>query len=157
MFRPELRETVPGKEFELTLTTVPPFTSGTHTARITIKTSNPDMPELAVQAVATVLPAVQVAPSAIQLTSPKLAAAEKKYVVILNHRGGDLSVSDLRASVEGIEFTTNPSPDRKQFTITLTFPAGFEARQGGGMLFSGKTSHPDLPTFEIPIVYVGNR
>ncbi|MBM2851340.1 MAG: hypothetical protein HW418_4282, partial [Anaerolineales bacterium] len=140
-FRPALKEIVPGREFELTITTVPPLTNGTHTARITIKSSNPKMPDLAVQAVATVLPAVQVAPTEIMLTTTKLTAAEKKYVVVLNHRGG----------------ATNATPGGKQFTVTLTFPAGFEARTDRKMLFTGKTDHPELLTFEVPIVYVGNR
>ncbi len=157
LFRPELREVVPGREFELTVTTVPPFPVGTHTARITMKSSNPEMPELAVQAVATVLPAVQVAPTEIMLTSVKLAAAEKKYIVVLNHRAGDLRLSELKTNLDGVDVSTNPSPDRKQFTVTLTFPAGFEARTNGRMLFSGKTNHPELPAFEVPIVYVGNR
>ena len=156
-FRPALREIVPGQEFELTITTVPPLRNGTQTARISMKSSNLQMPLLIVQAVATVLPAVQVAPTEIMLTTLKLAAAEKKYDVVLNHRGGDLKLSELKTNVDGVEILTTTTPNGKQSTITLTFPAGFEARTTGKMFFSGKTSHPELPSFEVPIVYVGNR
>ena len=156
-FRPVLKEIVPGREFELTITTVPPLAAGTETARISMKSSNPKMPDLTVQAVVTVLPAVQVAPTEIMLTTKKLAVAEKKYVVVLNHRAGDLKLSELKTSVAGVEISTSPTADRKQFTLTLTFPAGFEARTTEKMFFSGKTNWPELPVFEIPIVYVGDR
>ena len=152
-----LKEIVPGKEFELTVTTVPPIANGTQTARITMKSSNPKMPELTVQAVATLLPPVQVAPTEIMLPMAKLTAPEKRYVVVLNHRGFDLQLSDLKTNAEGVEITTNTTPDKKQFTVTLTFPAGFQADAPGKRFVSGKTNHPDQPTFEVPIVYTGNR
>lgn len=157
VFRPELKETVPGREYELTITTVPPLATGTQTAHVTMKTSNPDMPELTVQAVVTVLPPIQVAPTEIVLTATKLTTAEKKYVVVLNHRGGDLQLSDLKTNVDGVEISTNAAANGKQFTIALTFPAGFAARPAGKMFFSGKTNRPDLPSFEVPIVVAGNR
>lgn len=155
MFRAELREITPGREFELTLTTVPPLREGTINARVTMETTNPEMPELAVQAVATVLPAVQVAPAEIVLTSPKLAAAEKRLVVVFNHRADDLRLFDLETYPSGIEVTASPASSRGQISVTLTFPAGFEVRIGEKMFFRGKTNHPALPVFEVPIVFRG--
>ena len=156
-FAPVLKETVAGQEYELTVTTVPPLPNGTQTARITMKSSNPQMPELSVQAVYTLLPPVQVAPTEIMLPMARLAAPEKRYVVLLNHRGGDLQISDLKTNAEGVELTTGATPDRKQLTILLTFPVGFQADAPGQRFVRGKTNHPDLPTFEVPIVYSGNR
>ena len=49
--------------------------------------------------------------------------------------------------------STNATPDKKQITVILTFPAGFQADAAGKRFVSGKTNHPDLPTFEVPIVY----
>ena len=153
VFKAEVREVQPGKEFELMITTVAPMPPGTSSARISMKTSNPDMPILAVQSVATLLPPVQVAPTQIILPGAKLAAAEKRYVVILNHRASDLVVSDLKSNVEGVGVSMNENPANRQFTIILTFPAGFQARGSEKMLFSGRTNHPELPTFEVPITY----
>ncbi|MBI5766278.1 MAG: DUF1573 domain-containing protein [Verrucomicrobia bacterium] len=157
VFAATLKETVPGREFELTLTTVPPIANGTHTARITMKSSNPRMPELTVQAVATLLPPVQVAPTEIMLPAGKLAAPEKRYVVVLNHRGYDLQVSDVRVDAAGAGFSLNASPDKKQFTIMVTFPPGFQADAPGQRFVRGKTNHPEQPSFEVPIVGTGHR
>lgn len=156
-FMPVLKETVPGKEFELTLTTVPPLASGTHTARITMRSSNAKMPELSVQAVATLLPPVQVAPTEIMLPMAKFTAPEKRYVVVLNHRGFDLKLSDLTTNAEGVEISSKVTPDNKQFTVTLIFPANFQSDAPGPRFVRGKTNHPELPTFEVPIVYAGSR
>ncbi|MBI4660272.1 MAG: DUF1573 domain-containing protein [Verrucomicrobia bacterium] len=139
-FKPELKEIVAGKEFELMISTVPPLTNGTHSARISMKTSNPQMPALSVTAVATVLPAVQIAPTQIMLPAAKLTAAEKRYVVILNHRAADLKVSDLKLNVDGVDISTNTNPGSRQFTVILTFPAGFQARESEKMVFRGSKS-----------------
>ncbi len=156
-FQPALKEIVPGREFELTVTTVPPLANGTTTAHITLKTSNPKMPALTVQAVATLLPPVQVAPTEIMLPTAKLLTLEKRYVVLLNHRGFDLQLSEVKTNAAGVEITTSITQDKKQFTVLLTFPAGFQADAPGKRSVTGQTNHPELPTFEVPIVYTGNR
>lgn len=157
-FKPVLKEIVPGRDFELQVTTVPPFESGTHTARIALKTSNADMPTIIVQAVVTVLPAVQIAPTELMIPIAKLAAPEKRYIVVLNHRGGDLQLSDLETNARGVDFSVQRNPDGRQFTIALTFPAGFDASAPGDRLyFRGKTNHPGTPTFSVPIVFAGQR
>ena len=156
-FKPVLKEIVPGKEFELQVTTVPPFESGTHTARIALKTSNAEMPTIAVQAVVTVLPAVQIAPTELMFPVAKLATPEKRYVVVLNHRGGDLQISDLETNARGVEFAVQRNPDGRQFTIALNFPAGFDAAAGDKLYFRGRTNHPGTPTFSVPIVFAGQR
>ncbi|MEW6158773.1 MAG: DUF1573 domain-containing protein [Verrucomicrobiota bacterium] len=151
--KPEVREVIPGKEFELLVTTVPPLTNGTHIGKISIKTSSPQMPLLSATAVATVLPPVQVAPNQITLPGPKLSRMEKRHVVILNHRANDLHVSDLKLNAEGVLISTNLNPGGRQITVTLTFPVGFNAPESQKLVLSGKTSHPELPTFEVPIIY----
>ncbi len=156
-FKPELKEVAPGKQYELVVTTVPPLQEGTQTARITMRSSNASMPEISIQAVATVLPAIQIAPTELMFSTRKLTAAEKRFAVVLNHRGADLHVTDLTTDAPGVELTTTTSSDRKQFTITLNFPAGFEIHPNDKFTVRGKTDQPSVPSFEIPIVFAGDR
>lgn len=156
-FKPELKEVVPGKQYELVVTTVPPLHDGTQSARITMKSSNEKMPEVTIQAVVTVLPAIQVAPTELMFAVRKISAPEKRFAVVLNHRGADLHVTDISTTAPGVELTTNLSADKKQFTITLNFPAGFEFKPGDKFVLRGKTDQPTVPSFEIPIVYAGDR
>ena len=157
LFKPVLREVVPGKKFELRISTVPPIPNGTQTGRIQIKSSNAHLPDLTVQAIVTVLPPIQVAPTELMFTAPKLTAAEKRFVVILNHREADLQVSGVSTNAKGVDLTTHLGADKKQFTITLTFPAGFEIHPGDHLYVRGKTNQPSTPTFEVPIVYGGDQ
>jgi hypothetical protein len=157
LFVPVLKEVSPGKEYELTVTTKPPLPDGTQSARITMKSSIEKMPEVSVQAVVTVLPPIQIAPTEFAFTTEKLAAAEKRYAVVLNHRGLDLKVSDLSTNAPGVQLSSGPSNGGKQFTITLTFPAGFEIHDSDEYYLRGKTNQPSAPSFQIPIVYAGGR
>lgn len=155
-FKTALREVVPGREFELAITTVPPLPEGTQHATIRLKSSNAKMPEVDLQAVVTLLPAVQVAPSEFKFVASNLGTPEKRYAVLLNHRGFDLKVSDLSCDVPGVQWSTTTSPDGRQCTITLTFPTGFRVANGTKYSFRGRTNHPNMSTFTIPIVAAGS-
>src|SRR4051812_42423431 len=56
-FRVELAVVKPGKEFDLKVTAIPPFTNAYTSAPITVKTSAKEMPQLNATAYVTVLPA----------------------------------------------------------------------------------------------------
>jgi hypothetical protein len=156
-FKPSLKEIAKGKEYELSVALVPPLDDGTTAGRITIKTSIAKVPEVTVQAVVTLLAAVQVAPAQFSFSSQKLTKAEKRFAVVLNHRGVDLQVSDVHTDAPGVELSTNLSPDKKQHTITLNFPEGFELKPGQPYHLYGKTNQPAAPTFDIPILYISDR
>lgn len=149
-FKAQLREVVGGKEFELTITTVPPLPEGTQLGKIQLKTTNAKMPELTVEAVATVLPALQIAPTVITLPAAKLTAAETRYIVLLSHRES-LTVSDVTTNAKGLAIVQTATSDQKQVTLTLNFPVGFEVPAGEKLSVRGKTNQSAAPTFEIPI------
>jgi hypothetical protein len=155
VFVPELRTIVPGKEFELVTSAKPPLPEGTQTGRIVLKTSNPQRPEITIDAVVTVLPAIQVAPAQITFPASRLSAPEKRFAVLLNHRNVDLDVSDVKTDAPGVTLSTSRSEDGRQITITLNFPAGFAIGAGEKWFLRGRTNQPQLPAFAIPILYVG--
>ena len=150
LFKASVREVTPGKAFELTVTTVPPLPEGTQIGKIQLKTSNAKMPELTVEAVATILPAVQIAPTVITLPASKLKAPETRYIVVLSHTNA-LTVSNVETNAKGLSIAPTTTPDNKQVTLTLQFPAGFEAPAGEKLYVRGKTNQPTAPTFDIPI------
>ncbi len=156
-FRPDLKEVIPGKEYELIVTTLPPLPDGTQSGRISMTTSNPQMAEISVQAVVTVLPPIQIAPTQISFGTPKLTQVEKRYAVVLNNRGRDVKVTDLATDAPGVTLASSADATGRQFTITLTFPIGFEFKPGDHYVLRGKTNQENLPTFEIPIIYNGAR
>lgn len=150
-FKATLRELEHGRSFEVAVSTVPPLAEGTHTGTIKLSSSNKDMPVVSVRVVATVLPAVQLAPAEFLLPSTKLDLPEKRFAVVLNNRAFDLKVTDVETNAPGVTLTTTSSPDGRQFTITLNFPSGFAFPEGEKLAVRGRTNHPGMPTFEIPI------
>ena len=157
LFHVELKTVIPEKEYELVVTTGTPLPEGTQSARITMDSTIAQMPKVAIEAVVTLLAAVQIAPTQITLTSPKLAAPEKRFAVVMSHRSADLQVSDVTTDAPGAQIAMTVAPDRRQATITLTFPTGFEMKPEGKFTLRGKTNQPSAPTFQIPIVYAGPR
>jgi hypothetical protein len=156
-FKPELVTLVPGKQFELKVTTVPPLAEGSQTARIKVKSSNVKMPEVSIQAVVTVLPPVQIAPMQIALPAGKLSAPEKRFAFVLVHRGPAPELSDVTTDAPGVDIATTHVANGKQVTLTLTFPAGFEISANDRYVIRGKTNQPTAATFEIPIVAAAGR
>jgi hypothetical protein len=150
-FKAALHELERGRLFELAVSTVPPLAEGSHVGTIKLASSNRDMPSVSVRVVATVLPAVQLAPAEFLLPSRKLDLPEKRFAVVLNNRAFDLKVTDVATNAPGVTLTSTTSPDGRQFTVTLSFPAGFAIPEGEKLAVRGRTNHPGMPTFEIPI------
>jgi hypothetical protein len=157
LFRPELKTVIPDKEYELIVTTGTPLPEGTHSARITMNSTLTKQPNVTVEAVATLLAATQIAPNQIMLSSAKLSAPEKRFAVVMSHRGPGIQLRDLTTDAPGAELTSAVSPDGKQVAITITFPTGFEFKPGATYALRGHTNQPSLPNFEIPIVFIGPR
>ncbi len=156
-FKAGLREIEPGRLFEVIVTTVPPLTEGTHSGTLTVTTSNKEMPVISIRAIATVLPAVQVAPAEFLLPSTKLDLPEKRFAVVLSNRAFGLEVTDVTTNAPGVTVTTLMAENGRQFTATLSFPAGFTFPENTTLWLRGRTNHPSLPTFEIPIRAVSRR
>lgn len=152
--KPELKELTPGQVYELVVTTVPPLAPTTHSATVRIKTSLSKQPEITVPVVATVLPAVQVAPAEFAFPEERLPESQRRFAVLLSQRGAPLSVSDLTTNAPGVTVSAKPSEDGKRVTITVEFPAGFETKRENQFI-RGKTSLDALPEFQIPIIYAG--
>jgi len=157
LFHTELKTVIPDKEYELVVSTGTPLPEGTQSARIVMETGVTKMPKITIEAVVTLLPAVQIAPTQMAFTSATLPAAEKRFAVVMSHRGVDIQVSDVTTNAPGAQIATTPAPDHRQTTITVTFPAGMEIKPDSHFVLRGKTNQPSLPTFEIPIVYSGLR
>src|SRR6266536_4594740 len=81
-FQVELKTVQPGKEFALHVTAVPPFTTPTVYAPITLKTSSAKMPTINVSAYVTVQQAVMVTPQQMNLPQGPLASATSRSILI---------------------------------------------------------------------------
>lgn len=149
-FKAALKTTQPGKEFELEVSVVPPLGPGSHVTTITVPTSAPEMPVVAVAAYAVVQPALTVTPPRIRLYLP-LAEARRFVVTIRNNGTQPLKLSEPGINVEGVDVQLREVQPGKVFDLVVSFPAGFNRPSGRSVEVRLKSNHPQMPVVTIPV------
>jgi hypothetical protein len=150
-FKAEVKTIKPGKEFQIELGMVPPVNPGAVQATVTLKTSSKEVPTITFTAYANVQPALMVNPPQITLPSGPLPAESRPFVTIENK--GTKAVKVFAPAVVpenvGVQLT---EPRSNTFTLTLTFPVGFDLKPGQTSELTVKTSHPQYPVIKVPII-----
>jgi hypothetical protein len=141
----------PGKEFLMTVSAIPPLPSGSVQGQITIKTSSTNAPTLASTVWANVQPALVVLPGQMTLPAPPIAAPLTPSLIIQNNSTNSLQITEPAVNTEGVKIDLRETQPGRQFTVALTFPAGFEVRPGQQVAFTAKSSHPSMPGIRVPI------
>jgi hypothetical protein len=148
----ELKTIRPGKEFELRLTAVPPFTSNTTFETVSVKTSSPRMPLLNVNAYIMVQQPIFVAPNQITLPVGRLSAGLSSSVKILNKGTNSLVLSDASVNSPGTEVRLQEIQPGQVFSLMVNFPAGFQPNPGENIEVTVKSNHRRFPLIKIPVV-----
>jgi hypothetical protein len=151
-FAAELKTNQPGKEFELLVRTVPPLPTGMVQGQITLHTSSTNLPLLSTTAWANLQPAVMVTPAQITLPATPLATPKPYTIVIRNNVTNVLALSDPAVSAKGVDVLLKELQPGRYFSVTLTFPAGFELAPGKSAELSLKSNHPQFPVIKVPIL-----
>lgn len=151
-FAVELRTNQPGKEFQLIIKTVPPLPAGNVQGQITLKTSSTNMPVINVNAWANVQPVLTVMPPQIMLPVAPLANALAPTISIRNSGTNMLALSEPALDAKGVDVQLKEIEPGRSFTVTATFPAGFEMVQGQKVELSLKSNHPQFPTIKVPVI-----
>jgi hypothetical protein len=153
-FTAVLKTNEAGKHFELTITAVPPFSSGTIQGQIKLKTSSSNTPLLSVSAMAHVQPAITVSPPRITLPGPPLAAEVTNTLTIQNVGTNFLKLTEAAVNAKGVEVQVHEAQPGHLFIVSLIFLRGFEAPAGAPVEFSVKSSHPQYPVIKAPVTWV---
>jgi hypothetical protein len=149
-FKAELKTITPGKEFEVTVTAVPPFPSANTTGTISIKTSSINMPVLNITARATVQPAIGLTPA--QITLPPQMDRPTTNLVTITARGRKaLALSDPMASDERVGVTIKEINPGRVFQLAAVFPPGFRIVPGRQALVKIKSDNAERPVIVVPI------
>ena len=151
-FAAELRTNQPGKEFQLIVKTVPPLPAGSVQGQITLKTSSTNMPVLSVSAFANVQAVVTVMPSQITLPTGPLANALTTSLSIRNSGTNTLALSEAAVNAKGVDVQLKELQPGRYFTLTVSFPAGFEMVRGENVEVSVKSDHPQFPVIKVQVI-----
>jgi hypothetical protein len=156
-FAVEMKTNQPGKEFLLSIQAVPPFGRGTVQGVISVNTSSTNVPVINVTAVANVQPALVVMPSQIMLPPIVASNTIPCAVSIRNNSAGPLTLSEPSINAPGIDVQIREVIPGRQFTVTATFPAGFEMADGRDLELTVKTSNPQHPNVVVPVRQAATR
>ena len=147
----DIKTNEPGKHYELFVRALPPFEQGHNASgQITAKTSSTNMPNLAISANVNILPVLNINPPQIVLEPGPLTNAVQKAVTIQYMGSSSLHVSNAVFSAKGVDVQLNESQPGRVFTVTLSFPPGFDAT-GQPMTLALNSSSPQMPTITVPV------
>jgi hypothetical protein len=150
-FEAVLRTNQPGKEYELQVVAVPPFTASYTAATITLRTSS-ESPLLTVQVGAALLPVLSVVPERLKLPAGPLKTPVTSFVTIRNNGTNKLAILDTRVDAEGAHADKQEIEPGRYFTVAAKFDAGFQLRPDQQVAVIVKTDHPRHEVIRVPVV-----
>jgi len=151
-FGTELKTNQPGKEFALTIKTVPPLNSGNTRGKVALKTSSTNTPLLEVPFYAIVLPAMMITPQEITLSHGPLPFKSTPIVTIKNSSTNSLTLSEPAINLPEVGVQLREMQPGQLYNVVLTFPAGFELPKGQQVALTVKCTHPRVPLIKVPVV-----
>ena len=150
-FHAELKTVRPGQEFELRVTYAGPPTNGVVSGNILIANSAEPDRQLSVTAFMMPQPALAAQPPQLLLPAGPLPTENRLVVALRNNTSQPVKLSDPTINAEGASVRMQELELGKTFRFDLVFPAQFQARAGGAMELSVKTSHPKYPVMKVPV------
>ena len=130
------KELEPGKEFELTATTVPPLTEGWSRVKIVLTTGLERSPELPIDVAISVQPNVLCQPSRL-ITSRQLMFPTTKKVLIKSRADAPARITKVQPSHPSIKCEIGDAQTVRAWaeqTVTVTLPPGSELPPGDAHL-----------------------
>jgi len=140
-----------GKHYELLVKAMPPFKQGNNASgQISGKTTSTNMPSLAIGATVNVMPVININPPQVVLEAAPFTNVVHKPVTIQYTGSKSFHLSNPVFSAKGVDVELNESQPGKVFTVTLTFPPGFESN-GRPMELTLDSSSPQMPLIKVPV------
>ncbi len=146
----QLKTNEPGKHYELLIRAAPPFASGSASSQITAKTSSTNVPIVSVNASVSVQPLIAVNPPQVVLDPGPLTNIVQKSVTLVYQGSGALRLSSGAVNAQFVDVQIAESQPGKVFTVTVSFPSGYES-SGKPIELTLNTSSPRMPVIKVPI------
>lgn len=150
-FKVELKPVKPGQEYAVHISTVPPVGTGNVVAPISIRTSAPEMPVIALQAYAVERQAVVVSPRQIILPRSSSAGAVRPSVTIQNFSSNPLILSNATINAPGIEVQVRELQPGRMFQVSVQFPPDFKIEPNQKLELGVESNHPRFARIQVPV------
>lgn len=155
-FATELKTLRPGKEFELTVRTLPPLPPHNPQEFIRIRTSSSNAPVITVPTVVIVEPLLVIAPPVLVLPASPLKQSFDLSLMIRNNDARPLALSEAKlvlkdpaTELTAIAVEMKELEPGRQFVLSAKLPEGFAIPDGKTLVLQVKTSSPKRPLVEV--------
>jgi hypothetical protein len=150
-FRAALKTVREGKEYELSVTVVPPVGPGTASTPIVLKTSSSRTPTLTVTSYAVAQPALTISPVQLVLPPGPLTNELQRSVTIRNNTTNTIVLSEPSANAEGIKVLLREIQPGRLFSVLAAFPPGFQSSSTQVTSLTVKSTQPQFKIITIPV------
>ena len=146
-----LQTNQPGKEYQINVTTPPPWPTSAQQAQITFKTSVSNLPVVNLPLFVNLQVVVVAIPSQLRLPPPPQTNSFSTSVTIRNNGTNVLALSEAAVNAPGVTTTIVEDLPNRQMTVSVAFPAGFEITPADKVELRIKSTHPQFPVITVPI------
>jgi hypothetical protein len=154
LFSAVLKTNDPGKEYELTISGVPPphltpfLSTVTIAGDISLTSSATNRNPLAISVVESITPEIFVFPTSIQLPVAPLIQPRTE-TVSFRDTITNIVLSDPSVDLPGVKVALLMVQTNRYYTLSVAFPQGFQVQPGQHVTV--KTDNPQFPTISVPI------
>lgn len=153
-FTAALKETTPGRVYELEITTQPPYPSERNRGTLVMTTNVEESPEIQVYCSAYVPPRLSVQPASIRFEAAQ-DRETTKTIRMLNNGKTEVKITEVAVDDPAVSARVQePEGTDKHYTVNLSFPRGY-LPGGGGAKVVLKTDDPQTPELTVPITGSG--
>ena len=151
MWTAELKTNIPGKDYALVITAAPPFPIGNSSGSIHLKTTLPSTPDLAVNAIMTVQPEIQVTPNPLRLAGILNNAWSTNRIYIHGNGAAPLALSDPQCTDTNIHVQISTIGAAGMFMVQVALPPNYQIPPGQQVEVSVKSNNPRNPLIKVPL------
>jgi Protein of unknown function (DUF1573) len=156
-FAAALKEIKPGKEFQVTISSVPPLTAGSLHGEITLKTSSTRFPLIKLTAYANVRAPIEADPQIIQIPVGPLTEEFKKTVNLVNKGVKPIKLSEAKINADGADVELKEIQPGFKYEADLSFKPGFDMPRGQRPTLTIKSDSTLQPQVHVSLFQPINR
>jgi len=154
-FSATIKTNQPGKDYEVTIRTVPPLPANNTGGAVTFKTSSSNMPVIQINMAAMTMPTLAVNPPTIILPPAPNTNNVRPVIYVRNNGTSLFKLSDPVVNAQGVDVQIKEIEPGRYASLSLTFPPAFKVTPGEQVhlnLKTGLARHPslDVPVFQRP-------
>jgi len=150
MFKTDLKEVKPGKEYQITVAPQPPFTEGATNASLVLKTGTSVMPTINLPINIFVPPLIEISQTMIVLGAPP--PRDLTYRIEVTYNGqGELKLLSTACTDPKVKTSVLDVTPGRQYRVVCEFPAGYNLENGQDAEIKIETDNTARKEIVIPV------